>query len=591
MVLSYVYLDSGLTKPLSNLAADLTSGNLLLIAGIFYYNMTSISNNSTQAYEYTLLKTTLDNALDKVLGVYSVKSTYSTTTPIKAFYYSYQASINAAPLFPINLLLSNNLYLVNQNSTSLNPEAFAGKFTSSPPTQAYNTTTKIFSFTSYNALNNQDTNGVNSSNDLGQLYVKLGWINISAAGVISASGSYSNLVPAIVPAAPQYTKLYLGHYATITDNIVDLGSSNLKSVAAPIDPNDATNKNFVDTSISSKSTSDRSYADTIVNVQKSRIDTILDGSTTDLNQFQEIVSYINSLDATQAQTIITSNATITSNLNGEITRATTVEASLKKKSEYQIDILPIPAIYADGDQPIIMPSSIKINPLFTGTDGFYYKNASTGKKINWYLPNVISLVGSDILNINFDATLFSTSSAPYISIYTQKTGINDLGTWYHSRVNYGVSDISLLSTFKDYQFYTLNPVDTPLPNKTQFQLTFDQTFSKGVLSPTDKILAIAISTDSNALPNAAEFVLDKIRVVTVNGTFSYNFSSTSTEIISEASLARSNETTITNNLNSEISRASTAESSLSTRITTLSDKLDALYNYFVNGNQSTSLTR
>lgn len=442
-----------------------------------------------------------------------------------------------------------------------------------------------------------------------------------------------------------YTKVYLGHYATINADVVDLGGSKLQNISPPVNGTDASTKTYVDTSIAtvnasitSANTTNQAYTDTKVNAQKARIDAMLEGTTTDLDQFKEIVSLVNSLDATQAQDILTKTSTLSTSLNSEILRATTAENALKKKLEFQIDVLPVPSVYADAEQPSVMPLSIKTNASFTGTDGFYFKNSTAGKKINWYLPSVTNLMGSDILNLYFDCTLFSTQSPPFISVYTQKTGTNDLGSWYHSKATYIVWDVSALSTYKDYQFYTHVPIDTPISGKVQYALTLDTSSSRGVVEPTDKILAISIGSNSTATQNDVEFVVDKCHLQTPNATFAYNFSSYLTEInalsssatsglssltsslsaevtraqasetalsstitsnystlntaiVSEASLARTNETNLQSAVNSEVTRATAAEATINTKVSSLETKLDNLYQFLVNGNSSTALNR
>jgi hypothetical protein len=222
-----------------------------------------------------------------------------------------------------------------------------------------------------------------------------------------------------------------------------------------------------------------------------------------------------------------------------------------------------------------MPNAIKANPLYTGVDGWYYKNSTAGKKANWYVPNVSSLKVSDIVNLTFDATLFSTSSPPFIQFYTQKTATGNAGSWYKARTTYSVWDISTISTYKDYQFSTLKANDTPLIGKTQYALTLDTVGTNGTTSPDDLILAVAIGTNSAAAQNSVEFVLDKVRIHTSNGVFAYNFSSFTTEINAVSSSLSSNNTSLTTAINTvatnlalEASRATTAESNLATDIAT-----------------------
>ena len=446
-------------------------------------------------------------------------------------------------------------------------------------------------------------------------------------------------------APPQYTKMYLGHYATITDNVIDLGGSKLVNIDGPSNSSDAVNKNYCDTAIAGVNSNivvsnldNKEYTDNKVKDQKDRIDAILDGSTGDLNQFKEIVTLVNSLDATQATDILTKTSTLNTNLSNEVSRATTAESTIIRKAEISMDILPVPSIYADGDQPTVMPTHISTNTKFTGCDGFYYRNMTLGKKINWYLPNTISLKGSDIVNIIFNATLFSTVSPPFITIYTAKQGVNDLGSWFHSRVTYIVWDNSQLVSFKDYQFTTSSSPAVVEVGKTAFSLTIDPFSSLGTLEPNDTILAISIGTNSAAAVGDVEFIADRIKLVSATGTFVYNFSSLFTEIsslkgslagnnllttnnlnsevaraeaaeaalastatsnyntlntaiVSEASLARTNESGLQSGIDAEITRATGAETVLNNKIIALQAKLDSMYAFLVNGDSSLPLVR
>jgi hypothetical protein len=182
------------------------------------------------------------------------------------------------------------------------------------------------------------------------------------------------------------------------------------------------------------------------------------------------------------------------------------------------------------------------------------------------------------------------------------------------------------------------PIDTPISGKVQYALTLDTSSSRGVIDPTDKILAISIGSNSTATQNDVEFVVDKCHLQTPNATFVYNFSSYLTEInalsssatsglssltsslsaevtraqasetalsstitsnystlntaiVSEASLARTNETNLQSAVNSEVTRATAAEATINTKVSSLETKLDNLYQFLVNGNSSTALNR
>ena len=387
-------------------------------------------------------------------------------------------------------------------------------------------------------------------------------------------------VPSVPAGLP--TDLYLGRFTTVRNDIINFGNSKLQGVASAVNATDAINKANLDSAIStlnasiaSSSTADQAYTNTKVDEQKSRIDAILANAGTTLDTLKEVSDFANQLHNTQAQDILSSTTTLTNSLNAEISRATLVEANLKKKIEFQTDVLPVPSVYADGDQPSPIPSAIKSNALFTGVDGWYYTNSNAGRKGNWYVPTVSSLKVSDIENLTFDATLFSTASPPYIQFYTQKTATGNAGSWYKARVGYSVADVSRLSTYKDYQFYTMKPNDTPLPGKIQYALSLDDIGTVGTTSPDDLILAIVIATNSAAPVNAVQFVLDKVRVHTSNGVFAYNYSSFTTEINAVSSSLSSTNTSLTTSINTvasnlalEAARATTAESNLTASIAT-----------------------
>jgi FtsZ-binding cell division protein ZapB len=384
----------------------------------------------------------------------------------------------------------------------------------------------------------------------------------------------------VTPATPTPTDLYLGRFTTVKNDVVNFGGSKLQGVASAVNLTDAVNKANLDSAIStinatiaSSSSTDQSYTNTKVAEQASRIDGILSGAGITLDTLKEVSDFANTLHNTQAQDILTKTTTLSNSLDAEVARATLAEAELKKKDEFQTDVLPVVSVYADGEQPSQIPSAIKANPLFTGVDGWYYKNSTATKKANWYVPNVSSLKVSDIVNLTFDATLFSSASPPFIQFYTQKTATGNAGSWYKARTTYSVEDISKVSTYKDYQFSTLKANDTPLPGKTQYALTLDTVGTVGTTSPDDLILAIAIGTNSSATQNSVEFVLDKVRIHTSNGVFAHNFSSFTTELnalsyslsSTNASLTTSLDTVATN-LALEASRASTAETNLANSI-------------------------
>lgn len=354
---------------------------------------------------------------------------------------------------------------------------------------------------------------------------------------------------------PTPSDVYIGPHTTFKGQTVSFGMCKLKNIANPTDEFDVANKQHVSNEITALSTSTTANIELALTTAKTYTDT---------------------------------------NLNTEIVRATLAETELRKNDERQIDVLPVVSVYADGEQPLQLPNAIKANPLFTGVDGWYYKNTIATKKINWYIPDVYLFKLSDIENLTFDATLFSTGSPLFITIYTQKDDVTtNAGSWYKAKITYSVWDTSQLLPYKNYQFTTLKPNNIPLPGKTQYALTLDSVGTVGTYSPNDSILTIAIGTNSAAAANSVEFVLDKVRIHLIHGVITYNFSSFTTEINAVSSSLSSTNTsltasinTLTNNLSdlttkqaediaAEILRAQAAEVLLSEKCNNLQQSLTA----------------
>lgn len=83
----------------------------------------------------------------------------------------------------------------------------------------------------------------------------------------------------------------------------------------------------------SRATTAEAGLQTSINTEKARIDAILSGSTADLDQFKEVVDFINSISGTNATALANSISNVSSSLSSalgaEINRATTAEAGLQ----------------------------------------------------------------------------------------------------------------------------------------------------------------------------------------------------------------------------------------------------------------------
>jgi hypothetical protein len=111
----------------------------------------------------------------------------------------------------------------------------------------------------------------------------------------------------------------------------NMGGNSITNLVAPTNNNDATNKGYVDAG--------DAELQTAIDTEKARIDAILDGSDVDLDQFAEVVAFVQSIDMTNDEALLNAvtaiNADITAetsariaDVNAEETRALAAEAQL-----------------------------------------------------------------------------------------------------------------------------------------------------------------------------------------------------------------------------------------------------------------------
>lgn len=396
-----------------------------------------------------------------------------------------------------------------------------------------------------------------------------------------------DLAPTFAPTPSLPSDLYLGKFTTIKNDIINCGGSKLQNIASALSAGDAVNKANLDSAIATATSASETFATIKVDEQKVRIDLILEGAGLSLDALKEVSDYANSLHSTQAQDILTATTTLTTNLSTEVSRATSAEADLKKKMEFESEVFPVASVIADEQPPALIPLAIKSNitpgTAYNGRDGWYFKNTTAGHKVNWYLHGNYTLTVKDILNMSFDATLYSLGSRPFITLYTQRKATDDANKWYNAKATYVVSNSSDLSTYKDYQFYTNTLPDTVLPGTTPYALTLSDSplATVGTMLRDDPILFMSIGSDSLADANSVEFKIESVRFHTPLGTFKHKFNSLALEIAAVSSSLSSNGSslttsieTVSTNLGLEAARATGKESALSTSIS--SEKTRAL---------------
>jgi hypothetical protein len=176
-----------------------------------------------------------------------------------------------------------------------------------------------------------------------------------------------------------------------------------------------------------------------------------------------------------------------------------------------------PSVYANGSPPVPIPL------IRYGYQGWYYTNSdawvntapSVRNKINWYiLPNSATTTVGDLRYIRLNLHVFSRVSTPFLTVYTQTTGVDDSGGWYKSKRVYVVAnaEAAALSNNTNYCFYmnwngySVAPFTVAHTN-VALSLTTVEGGAVGAFGSGEVLFAYSIGTDSGAARGNVEFIL------------------------------------------------------------------------------------
>jgi hypothetical protein len=158
------------------------------------------------------------------------------------------------------------------------------------------------------------------------------------------------------------------------------------------------------------------------------------------------------------------------------------------------------SVYSDG-----RPGSI--DPAVPTRNGWYFRNALAGQKINWYFFD------GSVNNItvqNFSAyavvTLDSTVSKPYLAVYTKPTGSGDFAPWFKS------SKVFLMSSGVVGTKYLIYFGQDPQVHLDLPRIELTPGFTNGSFGNSEEILTIAFSTSSGAAVNSVKLLTESLGI-------------------------------------------------------------------------------
>lgn len=174
-------------------------------------------------------------------------------------------------------------------------------------------------------------------------------------------------------------------------------------------------------------------------------------------------------------------------------------------------------IFADGAPATADPNGVQ--------PGWLYENAGNGDKINWYLfyqdpqdINATTYSLGDITSLYLKLSNLHAEGTrlPHISIYTLPLGDGqDAETWYRSRVTYDLNNPAAELFAGSDPFITyLRGVPQLNQGLLSEEMELNQTYSNGPQAPDERLLMIAVSSDSAANAGDYYFALDEFCIIT-----------------------------------------------------------------------------
>ena len=422
-----------------------------------------------------------------------------------------------------------------------------------------------------------------------------------------------------------------GDTIVLANDLDAVQSSRIKNLPAPIDDLDATRKIYVDAGDATLQSA--------IDAEKGRIDAILQGSDVDLDQFAEVVSFVQSIDMTNDEALLTAVTSINTSITEEITAREDADDDLQS----QIDALStssneallaaiaeehahhtaaeeaIASDLADEIARSVNQDAVINAALSTEIARAYEaEQALDAAKLN--------LAGgtmSGAINMGWNGTNFSATISNAYEVQSNAVNVNELGSISGAPVNvladldFGIvpgktitslpaptnggdatnktyvdaGDAALAADLADLQSYVDTTVDSAIATLTSDLAAETAARIADVDSEETRALAaegvLQININTEATERAAEDITLQGNIDTeaaraqaaetaIAADLATETATRIAEVAAEVARATAAENVLTTDLAAEITRATAAETTLQSNINTEKGRIDAI---------------
>lgn len=436
--------------------------------------------------------------------------------------------------------VSTSKNLIVGSSTLFNVNSSTGALT----TSGNLTTTGTVYAQNLNINNGKITANSNGEATMTKVTATSGSFGSSGSLVIAADGSLS--------AAAGKTLINVDGSASFSSANAKIGpngyfETNFSSYSVPTElrTSRATSGAFTSTSTSKYLTTQTYVDDGLWHIQK-QINLITNDDSNVVDSFNNVYNLVKK---------ITGDGAIQS-IDGIIDTTTEIKVSVSDvvaNSENAIVMDCKSTVWADACAPLPIPYSVSSQYFF---DGWYFENmintvnTNTTNKINWYIPpNGMTMTIADVQNMYMSIFAVSNKALPFISVYTQPKGTNDLfSSFAHARINYYFEPSLPHSTTSNTSYCLHTGVEVPTneynvtnlkctststanatnnTNGTYGTVKTDGTYDTTIVQPTDKISCFSISTGSLYTKYDVKFILSAFNIKQKTGTTKFLFNNAS----------------------------------------------------------------